>query len=372
MTRLTFAITAALATTLVSGLLAQPGWAIPPSPPTQSAEPESLQSQSTETQNTEPVVDLPSEPEMAQRFNLPIKTGGGTQMWTDHAYRNGYRIQQHAWTGHWRLIDAGDVRRAWGTQEACESELDRLVPPPIIEHPPKSIQDAATPTSATEPSQSDPANHTVVLLHGLMRTRHSMKPLETAFNAAGITNVIRFSYASSRASIGDHAAGLRDVVEGMPADTQFSFVGHSMGNIVVRHLIADLERSGDPAKVLPRCRCMVMLGPPNQGAAIARRLAPTGIYGWVTGKGGLELGPQWKDFESKLSTPSFPFMIIAGDVSKAPIANPLVDGSSDFVVSLDEAKLQGAEQVQVVPVLHSFLMNDEQANQMTVDFVASH
>ncbi len=100
-----------------------------------------------------------------------------------------------------------------------------------------------------------------------------------------------------------------------PPETQFSFVGHSMGNIVVRHLISDLQRDGDPHGVLDRCRSMVMLGPPNQGAAIARRLAPTGLYGILTGKGGLELGPDWEDFVQNLATPSFPFAIIAGDVS---------------------------------------------------------
>ncbi|MGB7326947.1 MAG: lipase, partial [Rubripirellula sp.] len=97
-----------------------------------------------------------------------------------------------------------------------------------------------------------------------------------------------------------------------------------------------------------------------------------GLYGWITGKGGLELGPQWTDFESKLATPSFPFIIVAVDVSDGRLQNPLVDGSSDFVVSLDEAKLDGAEAVHTVPVLHSFLMNDDRANELTVNYVISH
>ncbi|MGB7323626.1 MAG: lipase, partial [Rubripirellula sp.] len=199
-----------------------------------------------------------TEPTVSQRFNLPIKTGGGTQLWTDYAYRNGCRIQQNSLTGHWRLIDDQDVRRAWGSREACQSELDHLKP--LV---------AGVPTES---------RHVVVLLHGLMRTHHSMKPLETTLSKAGVDEVIRFAYASTRSSISDHAAALREVIEAMPANAQFSFVGHSMGNIVVRHLLGDLQRDGDPAGVIPRCRSMVMLGPPNQGAAIARRLAPTGLY----------------------------------------------------------------------------------------------
>ncbi len=290
--------------------------------------------------------------ETNMRFNLPIKTGGGTQFWTDRVYRSGYRIQQHALTGHWRLIDDADVRRAWGTRDECLEELGRLKP---IE----SVGATSSP------------KHVIVLLHGLMRTHHSMKPLEAALAKTDTPDVVRFSYASSRSSIGDSAAALREVLQGMPAETTFSFIGHSMGNIVVRHLIGDLTCDGDAKGLLPRFESMVMLGPPNQGAAIARRLAPTGVYGWVTGKGGMELGAQWNELQTKLATPPFPFIIIAGDVSENKIQNPLVDGSGDFVVSLEEATLDGAAALHTVPVLHSFLMNDPAAIKLTLDFLRS-
>ena len=136
-------------------------------------------------------------------------------------------------------------------------------------------------------------------------------------------------------------------------------------------MIADLKKD-DPKKILPRCKSMVMLGPPNQGAMIARRLAPTGIFGWVTGAGGLELGPDWKQLEKKLATPSFPFAIVAGDVSSKPIQNPLTEGSGDFVVSVDEAKLEGSKWLKTVPVLHSFLMDDKAVQKMTSDFFKEH
>ena len=291
---------------------------------------------------------------MDKAFNVPLKTTGGTQLWTDHDDRDGYRIQQNALTGHWRLLDTGDVRQAWGTREACQSKLDEL-------HP---LSAQSTPT------------HAVVMLHGLMRTRHCMKSLgqltekELSVDVQPV-RTIRFSYASTRKSIGDHAAALREVLQSQPESTQFSFVGHSMGNIVIRHLIGDLQRDGDPANILPRCRAMVMLGPPNQGAAIARRLAPTRLYGWITGTGGLELGPQWKTFSEKLGTPAFPFLIIAGDVSANTVQNPLVDGSSDFVVSVEEAKLEGATALETFPVLHSFLMRDQAVMKRTIEFLSS-
>lgn len=304
-----------------------------------------------ENEYAERVERAETDADVKTKFNVPIKTGGGTQLWTDHAYRDGYRIQQHAWTGHHRLIDAGDVRRCWGSREECQSELDRLAPPPAEDASPR---------------------HAIVLLHGLMRTNHCMKPLETKWSGDADTDIIRFAYASTRNSISDTAAALREMLEGLPPTTTFSFIGHSMGNIVVRHLVGDLQRDGDPQGMLPRVQSMVMLGPPNQGAAIARRLAPTGVYGWVTGKGGMELGPDWETFSTKLATPPFPFLIIAGDVSDNLVQNPLVDGSGDFVVSLDEAKLDGAVAIETVPVLHSFLMSDPDTQKRTVDFIDSH
>ena len=285
------------------------------------------------------------------RWNLATKTRGGTQLWTDHLYRDGYRIQQHAVIGHWRLLDAQNIRRAWGKRATCQQALDKL-------HP-------ATPDDGAP-------QHVVILLHGLMRTHHCMKSLAVKLGDAGYPNVIRFAYASTRGSIGDHAAALRDLVEALPPQTQLSFVGHSMGNIVVRHMLGDLARERDSHGILSRCQSMVMLGPPNQGAAIARRLATTGLYGIVTGKGGLELGWEWQEFADRLAVPHFPFAIIAGDMSHKKLQNPLVDRTGDYIVGVDEARLGGSKFFGTVPVLHSLLMTDEGVQDSTIEFLKAH
>jgi pimeloyl-ACP methyl ester carboxylesterase len=308
-----------------------------------------MQTKSGSTRAIEnPVTD---ENSSVPRFNIPTKTAGGTQVWTDHCYRAGYRIQEHSLTGHFRMLDPGNIRRAWGTYGQCVAALDKTIP---------------------AKSNTQNPSHVAVLLHGLMRTSHSMKPLELALRKEKLDDVIRFQYASTRKSIDDHAKALRQVLEDQPSNTQFSFAGHSMGNIVVRRLIGELQADGDPANILPRCQSMVMLGPPNQGASISRRLAPTGLYGIVTGKGGMELGPEWNEFVKKLATPPFPFAIVAGDVSANIVSNPLVDGDGDFVVSLDEAKLEGCKEFHTLPVLHSFLMNDPRAVDFAVNFITAH
>ena len=112
-----------------------------------------------------------------------------------------------------------------------------------------------------------------------------------------------------------------------------------------------------------------MLGPPNQGAAIARQLSSLGMFEWIAGEGAMELGPDWNEFSESLATPPFPFSIVAGEVENKVIQNPLLDNASDFVVEVDEARLKGSESFVVVPALHSFLMKDAQVQEFVVDFL---
>ena len=84
----------------------------------------------------------------------------------------GYRIQQHALTGHWRLLDSKNVCRAWGSRAHCETTLEKL-------HPPTN--------------ETDSAKRVVILLHGLMRSRASMKSMESALLDPSRYQIVRFS-----------------------------------------------------------------------------------------------------------------------------------------------------------------------------------
>jgi hypothetical protein len=275
--------------------------------------------------------------------NLRLPTIGGKQFWTDHRWRNGWRIQQNAMTGHWRLLDPGNVRFAWGSRAACEEELAARQPAAV----------------------QDQVEH-VVLVHGLFRSAGSMQQLGEFLEEDRTRRIVSFEYASTRASIGEHAAALREVVEGLPPDVPLSFVGHSMGNILIRHAIGDWKAASDE-QVLPRVQAIVMLGPPNQGAAIARQLAKVEAYGWIAGQGGLELGPQWDALEPKLAVPQCPVGIIAGRLPNG-FANPLVGEAGDFVVSVEETRLPGGAVLEVNQ-LHSLLMDDATVQQAVKEFL---
>jgi hypothetical protein len=284
-------------------------------------------------------------------INLAMPTLGGMQFWTDHRWWKGWKIQQHATTGHWRLIDPLLVRRAWGPLENCEATL----------------------REAMEAEPHQPAEHVTILLHGLMRTSRSMSPLANSLKEQRPGEMICFEYASTRASIDRHAEAFRNLVESLEGTPTMDLAAHSMGNIVVRRAIFDWRRpGGDPKRVLPRLRSMVMLGPPNQGATIAKQLGRLELFGWITGRGGMELGPKWDDLSRKLSTPPFPFAVVAGKLDPRIPQNPLVEGASDFVVSVEETKLEGMTDFLEVPCLHSFLMDDPRVQQQVAHFMQHH
>jgi hypothetical protein len=276
-------------------------------------------------------------------------TLGGKQFWTDFRWWQGWRLQQHQVTGHWRVLSPENRRQASGAWRTCWQHFaerrQTVVAPPM----PKAV----------------------ILLHGLIRTSRSLRRMAAALQAHGWETVIDFRYASTRATMAKHAAGLRSVVRGLPAETRLSFVGHSMGNIVLRHAIGDWQRRPSQRHVLERMDRVVMLAPPNQGSAIARTLAWTGLFQWVTGRAGLQLGRRWSHLEADLGIPPCPFAIIAGDVS-AGRWNPLVPSPNDLIVSVQETDLPGATERLVVPSIHSLLMDNPQVLDATVRFLGGN
>jgi len=222
-------------------------------------------------------------------------------------------------------------------------------------------------------SRSALPEHYVILLHGMLRTSASMNALSRAFQSKTEIKPISVSYASSRDPIKQHALALNELIQNLPGRPMLSFVGHSLGNIVLRYMIGELERNEDPNRLLERMNRIVMLGPPNNGSSFAKKLSEMKLFEIVTGSSGSLLGPSWKLLESKLAVPPCPFGIVAGDVtqSKWSLPNPLLKGPSDWVVSVAETHLEEASETLVLPCVHSFLMTDNRAVDSTVRFICS-
>ena len=231
-------------------------------------------------------------------WNLVLPTLGGKQFWTDQfVYRN-WRIQQNALTRHCRLLDSQNYRRAWGSYATCLRKFELLKEA-------KSIQPLS--------------GKAVVLLHGLGRTRSSMSQLAKHFEAKGHIS-INVEYASTRASIKDHALALNRIINQLEGVEEIRFVGHSLGNIVFRYYLKEFTSStqGDP-----RIQSSVMIAPPNNGTHLGRLLNRTGLFGLFTGLSGKELAGDWDKFSEKLATPEHRFGVVAGKFNGNPLFQTL-------------------------------------------------
>ena len=59
--------------------------------------------------------------------NVPLGTMGGHVWWKDLASYNGMRLQQNHITKHCRLLDKNDRRIAWGSYDAMEKAMKRIM-----------------------------------------------------------------------------------------------------------------------------------------------------------------------------------------------------------------------------------------------------
>ncbi|MDG2385496.1 MAG: alpha/beta hydrolase [Pirellulaceae bacterium] len=277
----------------------------------------------------------------------PGRTLGGKQLWTDHLVFQGWRIQRYVITGHHRLLDEQNRRQAWGSFEHCRKEFDRLR--------------GSLPIAKLKP-------RVVITLHGLGRSRQSMKGLGEFLKANDDVDVVNVSYASTRDGIAAHAKALKDVISGLDEVKQVDFVGHSLGNLVIRRYLHDQLQARSP-HVGPRVGRIVMLAPPNGGAQMAERMQNIGLFHFLVGTSGSELAREWNLVQQTLATPKQEFGVIAGDVNKPQDGNPLIDGPDDLVVSVAETKLMGARDFLVVLAMHTFIMDQKPVREAVLMFL---
>lgn len=174
----------------------------------------------------------------------------------------------------------------------------------------------------------------VVLVHGLGRTRLSMAPLAWALEREGY-QVMNWGYSSYTRTIPQLGRQLADDLEarGGARPERVHFVGHSLGNIIVRWVLAN-----DPPPEVGR---VVMLAPPNQGSHAADRYAPW--LGWL-----LKPLPELRTGADG----------IAGEIPlPRGVEVGVIAGRYDGKVTVGETRLAGAAASVVVPAAHTFIMN---------------
>ncbi|WP_437226714.1 esterase/lipase family protein [Planctomicrobium sp. SH661] len=276
------------------------------------------------------------------KFNFDTPTLGGRQFWGDVVFFQGYRIQHNVLTNHFRLLDPGDVRRAWGAREDCQSALDRI---------------------RTELQLPPMTGKAVILIHGIFRSSKSLETISNRLKEEGYL-VVGFDYPSTRHALVDSARYLASVIESLQGVEQIDVVVHSMGGLLLRTYVRESQTHPDP-----RLHRVVMLGVPNQGARMANLLQNNWLFRVAYGPAGQQLVEDPEGFIATLPVPNAEFAVIAGVRGTPDGWNPLIPGDDDGTVSVEATKLPGAADFIEIPSLHSLMVWNANVIDATVRFL---
>lgn len=206
----------------------------------------------------------------------------------------------------------------------------------------------AWPAAQAEEGMKEP--ECVVLLHGLARTAHAMRKMETALENTGYT-VINQGYPSTKQNIQTLAAEtLPAALEKCPSTGSIHFVTHSMGGILLRQYLSQ--------RTIPRLGRTVMLGPPNQGSEVVDRLGAWAPFQWFNGPAGSQMGTGPDSIPNQLGPVGFPVGIIAGNQTINFLLSTQLPGPNDGKVTVERTKVEGMQDHLVLPVTHPFMMRN--------------
>lgn len=258
-----------------------------------------------------------------------VPTMGGMQLWNDEILAGGWRVQRHIGTGHCRLLDADNFRQAWGEGSDCKTAL--------VER---------------RSSGEIPANtkRMTILVHGLAGFGWTFRDMKPALNEAGVS-AEHWNYASTRGSLAEHVAAFHSMMNALDGVEEVSFVAHSLGGLLLRAALADASQSWRTRK---QVKGLIMIGTPNQGAALADRFKGEAWFQLGLDQAGQNLT---SGYAATIPKPSVPYALIAGRLPGE--GNPLIPGKDDGMVAVTEVRIKPDDELLIIDGNHAAITADE-------------
>lgn len=201
----------------------------------------------------------------------------------------------------------------------------------------------------------------MVLLHGLGRTRKSMRALERTLSPR--FRVINIGYPSRKYPVERLAEYVGNRIHQCCSDAngKTHFVTHSLGGIVLRYYLKETQ--------LYNIGRVVMLSPPNRGSELVDIFRENFFFKIATGPAGQQLGTESSSIPNTLGPVDFKVGVIAGNGSLNPIFSRLIPGADDGRVSVERSKVEGMTDWLIVRQHHAFIMNSDQVIEQVVYFL---
>lgn len=203
----------------------------------------------------------------------------------------------------------------------------------------------------------------VVLVHGHRPMLGSMVGLARALRRAGYRTLI-VKYPSRSTDLIGIADALSPTVVAFAReiDGPMHFVGHSLGGLVTRALLAR-----HPIANLGR---VVMLSPPHRGSEWADLVMRIGAERFILGPVGAHLATRRSaNDEASLGSVAYPLGIIAGDTPLRAIVPRFLPRPNDGTVSVASTRTQGMTDHMVLPVTHAMMTFNRAVVRQTLSFL---
>jgi pimeloyl-ACP methyl ester carboxylesterase len=200
----------------------------------------------------------------------------------------------------------------------------------------------------------------VLLVHGLWRTPLSFLLLNRQLRRWGY-HTEQFGYAAVAQRYDAIIARLTDRLERLAAAGPYAIIGHSLGGVLLRSALARL--SG------PAPHHLVLLGTPNRPPRLAHLLGGRWLYRRLMGECGANLASA--DFYAALPVPDVPYTIVAGTAGPRARWTPFGEEPNDGLVAVSETRIRDDDSVVVLPVTHTFMMNNAAVQQVIREVLKS-